>query len=109
MLAIMIERAKKSDQIAGVVPRLVDGGLSILQYAADDIILFMEHDIEKAKNQKLILSAFEQISGLKETSIRVRYFASEKNTSPSCFVYQIIRVWASSISYVLCGDTDTLL
>ena len=51
-------------QIAGVVPYLVDGGLSILQYA-DDTILFMEHDIEKAKNLKLILSAFEQLSGLK--------------------------------------------
>ena len=64
MLAILIERAKLDGQIAGVVPHLVDGGLSILQYA-DDTILFMEHDIEKAKNLKLILSAFEQLSGLK--------------------------------------------
>ena len=40
------------------------GGLSILQYA-DDTILFMEHDMEKVKNMKLILSAFEQLSGLK--------------------------------------------
>jgi hypothetical protein len=29
------------------------------------MILFMEHDLEKAKNLKLILSAFEQLSGLK--------------------------------------------
>ena len=64
MLAILIERAKTDGQIAGVVPHLVDGGLSILQYA-DDTILFMEHDIEKAMNLKLILSAFEQLSGLK--------------------------------------------
>jgi hypothetical protein len=42
----------------------VDGDLSILQYA-DDTILFMEHDLEKAQNLKLILSAFEQLSGLK--------------------------------------------
>jgi hypothetical protein len=27
--------------------------------------LFMEHDLEKAQNLKLILSAFEQLSGLK--------------------------------------------
>src|SRR3954465_3327368 len=64
MLAIVNERAKTDGQIEGVVPHLVDGGLSILQYA-DDIILFMEHDLEKAKNLKLILSAFEQISRLK--------------------------------------------
>jgi hypothetical protein len=30
MLAIMIERAKSEGQIEGVVPHLVDGGLSIL-------------------------------------------------------------------------------
>jgi hypothetical protein len=42
----------------------VDGGLSILQYA-DDNIIFVEHDLNKAKNIKLILSAFEQLSGLK--------------------------------------------
>ena len=64
MLAILIERAKTEGQIEGVIPHLVDGGLSILQYA-DDTILFMEHDIEKARNLKLILSAFEQLSGLK--------------------------------------------
>jgi hypothetical protein len=64
MLAIIIERAKSEGQIEGVVPHLVDGGLSILQYA-DDTILFMEHDLEKARNLKLILSAFEQLSGLK--------------------------------------------
>jgi hypothetical protein len=48
----------------GFIPHLVDGGFSILQYA-DDTILFMEHDIKKAMNLKLILSAFEQLSGLK--------------------------------------------
>ncbi|KAL5664100.1 hypothetical protein ACJX0J_024208, partial [Zea mays] len=35
------------------------GGLSILQYA-DDTILFLEHDLDKARNMKLILAAFEQ-------------------------------------------------
>jgi retron-type reverse transcriptase len=64
MLAVLIERAKEDGQIGGVVPHLVEGGLSILQYA-DDTILFMDHDIEKAKNLKLILSAFEQLSELK--------------------------------------------
>ena len=64
MLAILIERTKQDSQIAGVVPHLVDGGLSILQYA-NDAILFMEHDLDKASNLKLLLSAFEQMSGLK--------------------------------------------
>jgi hypothetical protein len=42
----------------------VEGGVSILQYD-DDTILFMEHDLDKALNMKLILCIFEQLSGLK--------------------------------------------
>ena len=64
MLAVMIERAKVDGQIDGVVNHLVDGGLSILQYV-NDTILFMDRDLKKARNLKLILSAFEQLSGLK--------------------------------------------
>ena len=64
MLAILINRAKEEGLVTGIVPHLVDGGLSILQYA-DDTILFMDHDIEKATNIKMILCAFEQLSGLK--------------------------------------------
>lgn len=64
MLAILINRAKSDGQIRGVVPHLLDDGLSILQYA-DDTILFMDHDFEKARNLKLILCAFEQLSGCK--------------------------------------------
>jgi hypothetical protein len=48
MLATMIERVKVEGQIEGLIPHLVDGGLSILQYA-DDTILFMEHDTEKLR------------------------------------------------------------
>jgi hypothetical protein len=64
MLAILIERAKEDGQIDRVVPHLVEGGLSILHYA-DDTILFVDHDIEKSKNLKLILSMFEELSELK--------------------------------------------
>jgi hypothetical protein len=59
MLAVLIKRAKQNGQIQGVVPHLVDDGLSILQYA-DDTIIFMEDDMEKAKNLKLLLCTFEQ-------------------------------------------------
>jgi hypothetical protein len=64
MLTVLIKRAKTEGQIEGVIPHLVDDGLSILQYT-DDTILFMEHDLDKAGNMKLLLSAFEELSGLK--------------------------------------------
>ena len=54
MLVVLITWAKEDGQVGALIPNLVDGGVSILQYA-DDTILFMEHDIEKAVNMKLIL------------------------------------------------------
>jgi hypothetical protein len=63
MLAILIKRAKLAGQI-GMVPHLVDDGWYILQYT-DDTIIFMENDLEKAKNLKILLYAFKKLSGLK--------------------------------------------
>jgi hypothetical protein len=64
MLAILIERAKLAREFDGVVSHLIDDGLSILQYA-DDTIIFVDHDLEKAKNLKVLLCAFEKLLGLK--------------------------------------------
>jgi hypothetical protein len=51
MLADLHNRAK-GGWISGVIPHLVDDGLSILQYA-DDTILFMKHNFEQANIIKL--------------------------------------------------------
>jgi hypothetical protein len=64
MLALLINQAKVVGQVRGVIPHLVDDGLSIFQYV-DDTIIFLDHDLEQAKNLKLLLCAFEQLSGLK--------------------------------------------
>ena len=64
MLAILIGRAKEAGQVGGLVPHLVDAGVTILQYA-DDTIIFMEHDLAKTKNMKLVLCLFEQLTELK--------------------------------------------
>jgi hypothetical protein len=71
MLAILINRAKADGQVDGLVPHLVDGGLSILQYA-DDTLLFFDNDLEKAANLKSLFVAFEQVSHLK-----INYHKSE--------------------------------
>ena len=63
-LATFVERAKLDGQVSGVIPHLVEDGLSILQYA-DDTILFMDHDLDEARNLKMLLCAFEELSGLK--------------------------------------------
>ena len=66
----------------------MEDGLSILQYA-NDTILFIDHDLEQAKNMKLLLSVFEQLSGLKinfhksEIEVEEAVFQMERNKSPS--------------------------
>jgi hypothetical protein len=65
MLAIILKRVKEDGQVGGVVTHLIDGGLSTLQYVDDDIVIFLDHDIEQANNLKLILSLFEQLSDQK--------------------------------------------
>jgi hypothetical protein len=64
MVSILIKRTKDDGQINGVIPHLVEDGLSILQYA-DDTVIFMDNDLERSKNMKLLLCVFEQLSGLK--------------------------------------------
>ena len=77
MLAILIARAKDDGQIEGVIPHLIQNGLSILQYA-DDTILFFSHDLPKATNMKLLLSLFEQLSGLKINFHKSDFFYFDK-------------------------------
>jgi hypothetical protein len=64
MLALLIERSKGMGFFDGLVPHLVEDGLSILQYV-DDMILFLDDDLEKARGLRLVMSAFEKLSGLK--------------------------------------------
>ncbi|WVZ84991.1 hypothetical protein U9M48_031956, partial [Paspalum notatum var. saurae] len=64
MLAVIITRANNNRQVKGVIPHLLEGGLSILQYV-DDTIIFLDYGLEQAKHMKLILRLFEQLSGLK--------------------------------------------
>lgn len=47
----------------------------------DDTILFMDHDLEKAENLKVILCAFEQVSGLKINfhKSKIFYFGRAKD------------------------------
>ncbi|WVZ88220.1 hypothetical protein U9M48_034764 [Paspalum notatum var. saurae] len=64
MLAIIINRAKGEGKVNGVIPHLVDDGLSLLQYA-DDTVIFLDHNLEMARNMKALLCMFEKLSGLK--------------------------------------------
>ena len=88
MLTIQIARAKEACQVEGVIPHLIQDGLSILQYA-DDTVIFMSHDIQKAVNMKLILSTFEQLSGLKINFHKSEIFCFGKARDHEVFYSQL--------------------
>lgn len=50
--------------ISGLLPQVADGGIISLHYA-DDTLLFLENDLDKAANLKWLLVCFEQMSGMK--------------------------------------------
>jgi hypothetical protein len=88
MLAILIARVKEAGRVEGVIPNLIQDGLSILQYA-DDTLIFMSHDVEKAINMKLLLSTFEQLSGLKINFHKSEIFCFGKAKDQEVFYSQL--------------------
>lgn len=83
------------------------GGVSILQYA-DDTIIFMEHDIDKVVNMKLILCLFEQLFRLKIKFTRVKYSASDvpKRKKIITCIYLVVRLVRSHL--VISGYQHTI-
>jgi hypothetical protein len=60
--ATMFENAKLTGQIRGLVPKLVEGGLTHLQYA-DNTIIFLNYDDQSIYNTKSLLYFFEDVDG----------------------------------------------
>jgi hypothetical protein len=63
-LAAILSRACQAGHIRGVVPHLIPGGISHLQYA-DDTLILTEPTDEGIAHLKLLLLCFENMSGLK--------------------------------------------
>jgi len=63
-LARMIDKAVTNNLFSGLIDHIIDRGVAVLQYA-DDIIICLKHDIDGAKNLKLLLYMSELMTGLK--------------------------------------------
>jgi hypothetical protein len=55
----MVIKAQQNNLISGLISNLIPHGIAILQYV-DDTIICLDHDLEKARNMKLLLYSFEQ-------------------------------------------------
>jgi hypothetical protein len=53
-LSALLEAASRNGRISGLVPHLVDGGLTHLQYA-NDIMMMIQMEEESMVNLKLVL------------------------------------------------------
>jgi hypothetical protein len=60
----MVIKAQMNNLLTSLGKNLISNGVAILQYA-DGTIVCLEHDLEKARNLKVLIYMFEQISGLK--------------------------------------------
>jgi hypothetical protein len=70
-LSIILTSAAAAGNIVGVVPHLIPGGITHLQYADDTLIMIQDDDTQIA-NLKFLLVCFEDMSGLK-----INYHKSE--------------------------------
>lgn len=70
-LDAMLQSAKRRGRLKGLVPHLVEGGLTHLQYA-DDTVIMIQNTEKDILNLKFILYCFERMSGMK-----INYHKSE--------------------------------
>lgn len=78
-LARMLIKASQNDVVTGLGKRLVPHGVILLQYA-DDTIICLENDLEKARNLKLLLYIYELMAGLKINFWKSEIFVINGNT-----------------------------
>jgi hypothetical protein len=89
----MLSRASEAGIIQGVVPNLVDGVLSHLQYA-DDTVILLQYSTEMLRSVKLILSCYEAMSGMKINYEKSEIFTigrtdEEQRVAANCLGYKI--------------------
>jgi hypothetical protein len=82
-LSAMLSRACSAGVIQGLVPHLVNGGLSHLSYA-DDTVILLHYSPENLRNVRLILSCYEAMSGLKINFEKSEFFTLGLTKEEQC-------------------------
>ena len=60
----MLIKAASNNLISSLLPQVIAGGVVSLQYA-DDTLLFLEDDLDKANNLKWLLLCYEQMTRMR--------------------------------------------
>jgi hypothetical protein len=64
VLSILVERVQNEGLLTSLCTDFAEKGIAILQYA-DDTILLLQNNLYQARNLKILLCLFEQMTGLK--------------------------------------------
>jgi len=87
-LSELLTTAKEKGLLTGLLPELVEGGLTHLQYA-DDTILFVQNSEQDITNLKFLLYCYEELSGMKINYSKSEVFTIGMNESESQRVAQV--------------------
>lgn len=90
-LTKMILKVQSNNLFVGMAPDLIDKGVAVLQYA-DDTVICLSHDREKAINLKLLLYLFEMMSGLKINYLKSEIFVIGADNSVADFYLSFLAV-----------------
>jgi hypothetical protein len=72
-LARMMDKAIENDVLTGLGSHLIPNGVSLLQYV-DDTIIYLENDLTKARNLKMLLYIYEMMADLKINFMKSEIF-----------------------------------
>ena len=98
----MLDAAKRTGHIQGVVPHLIPGGVSHLQYADDTIIMIQQDDLAIA-NLKFMLLCFESMSGLRINFHKSEVLVLGASTDEQTRVAQMINCRQGSFPFTYLG------
>lgn len=61
---VILYKAQSNNLFCGLADHIIEKGVAVLQYA-DDTIICLKHDLEGARNKKILLYMYELMAGLK--------------------------------------------
>lgn len=104
-LAYMLNKAKQKGHIKGLVPHLVERGLTQLQYD-DDTILLMNYDHKSIMNFKFLRYCFEWMTGLKINFHKSEVFSVGLSEKESARVANMLNCKIGFFPYGVFGGTS---
>lgn len=101
-LSVILEEAVRNGVLGGIVPHLVEGGLSHMQYA-DDTILFTTTEEGDILALKFLLFCFEEMTGMKINYQKSEVYVLGVEKEEELRIADILNCKVGEMSFVYLG------